>query len=82
MLRAASVNAANSQGIFLPIPSSSEIFVFPVSTATVPATKNMVSLPSAWAVKAYVAPITAATLPASETPDTPAGRSTAAPSTM
>src|SRR5208337_3805768 len=82
MLRAASVNAPNSQGIFLPIPSSSDIFVFPVSTATAPATKNIVSLPSAWAVKAQVAPITANARPASDTPETPDGRKTAAPRIM
>ena len=80
--RTARVKAPNSAGILLPSPSSSEIFVFPVSTATAPATKNMVSLPKAWAAIANPAPRMAAARPASEIPVIPGGRRMAAPRMM
>src|SRR3990170_1550554 len=75
--RAASANASIVRGIRFPIPSSSETFVFPVSTRIAPATKNIVSFANAWAAIWNVAPTIAKAAASGN-----AGLTRAAPMTM
>ena len=82
MLRAASVNAANSHGIFLPIPSSSEIFVLSGFDRNGAGDKEHRQLAQCMGGKGERCPDHRCNPPGIGDTGYPGGRSTAAPSTM